>query len=81
MEMADFIADREDLTDTIVELVDQKGVEVTNSKKDEEEVIKEGFFSFKNVRHNTICDAIFDTAAAAALAPLREVRDLLPGNN
>ena len=49
MEMADFIADREDLTtDTIVELVDQKVVEVTNSKKDEEEVIKEVFFSSKN---------------------------------
>ena len=48
MEMADFIADREDLTDTIVELVDQKVMEVTNNKKDEEEVIKEVFFSSKN---------------------------------
>ena len=35
----------------------------------------------RNVRHNAVRDAIFDTAAAAALAPLREVRDLLPGNN
>ena len=48
MEMTDFIADREDFTDTIVEFVDQKVVEVTNNKKDEEEVIKEVFFSFKN---------------------------------
>ena len=32
-------------------------------------------------RHNAVRDAIFDTAAAAALAPLREVRDLLPGNH
>ena len=46
MEMADFIAAREDLADTIVELVDQKVVEVTNNKKDEEEVIKEVFFFF-----------------------------------
>ena len=44
MEMADLIADREDLTDTIVELVDQKVMEVTNNKKKEEEVIKEVFF-------------------------------------
>ena len=48
MEMADFIADREDLTDTIVELVDQKVVEVTNNKKDEKEAIEEVFISSKN---------------------------------
>ena len=33
------------------------------------------------VRHNAVRDAIFDTAAAAGLAPLREGRALLPGNN
>ena len=33
------------------------------------------------VRHNAVRDAIFDTAAAAGLAPLKEGRALLPGNN
>ena len=33
------------------------------------------------VRHNAIRDALFETAAAAGLAPLKEGRALLPGNN
>ena len=33
------------------------------------------------VRHNAVRDAIFETAAAAGLAPLKEGRALLPGNN
>ena len=32
-------------------------------------------------RHNALRDAIFDTAASAGLAPLKEERALLPGNN
>ena len=32
-------------------------------------------------RHNAMRDAIFDTAASAGLAPLKEERALLPGNN
>ena len=31
--------------------------------------------------HNALRDAIFDTAASAGLAPLKEVRALLPGND
>ena len=33
------------------------------------------------LRHNAIRDALFETAAAAGLAPLKEGRALLPGNN
>ena len=33
------------------------------------------------LRHNAIRDALFDTAVAAGLAPLKEGRALLPGNN
>ena len=32
-------------------------------------------------RHNALRDAIFDTGASAGLAPLKEERALLPGNN
>ena len=32
-------------------------------------------------RHNAFRDALFDTAASAGLAPLKEERALLPGNN
>ena len=33
------------------------------------------------VRHNAVRDGLHDTAAAAGLAPLKEGRALLPGNN
>ena len=35
----------------------------------------------RNTRHNNLRDALFDTAVAAGLGPVREGRFLLPGND